>query len=167
MQTRVPASGSSLQVGSFLASRASCSRSTRSTLRPRLSSPRFCNSFSARSLSVSPHPHSSYTCSCGSVVEHCISSAKVVGSVPKKCIPWMYCKSLWIKASVKCINVNAWHSKELSLPNLPKWTMIVSKHQYIADAYPRLIFSIWLNWSQLTDSKTSLTTLLRIQVGLT
>ncbi len=24
----------------------------------------------------------------------------------KKCITWMHCKSLWIKASVKCINVN-------------------------------------------------------------
>ncbi len=24
----------------------------------------------------------------------------------KKCIAWMYCKSLWIKASAKCINVN-------------------------------------------------------------
>ncbi len=52
-------------------------------------------------------------CSCGSVVEHCISSAKVVGSIPrehtywqKKCIAWMHCKSLWIQASAKCINVN-------------------------------------------------------------
>ncbi len=24
------------------------------------------------------------TCSCGSVVEHCVSSAKVVGSIPRK-----------------------------------------------------------------------------------
>ncbi len=24
----------------------------------------------------------------------------------KKCIAWMHCKSLWIKASAKCINVN-------------------------------------------------------------
>ncbi len=32
---------------------------------------------------------------------------KVVDSIPKeqKCIAWMYCKSLWIKASAKCINV--------------------------------------------------------------
>ncbi len=52
-------------------------------------------------------------CSCGSVVEHCVSSAKVVGSISrehtycqKKCITWMYCKSLWIKASAKCIHLN-------------------------------------------------------------
>ncbi len=44
---------------------------------------------------------------------HCVSSAKVVGSIPRehtywqyKCIAWMHCKSLWIKASAKCINVN-------------------------------------------------------------
>ncbi len=24
----------------------------------------------------------------------------------KKCIAWMHCKSLWIKASAKCININ-------------------------------------------------------------
>ncbi len=42
-------------------------------------------------------------------LEHCIGSAKVVGSIPrehtywqKKCIDWMHCKSLWIKASDKC-----------------------------------------------------------------
>ncbi len=47
-------------------------------------------------------------------LEHCVSSAKVVGSIPrehmywpnKKCLTWMHCKSLWIKASAKCINVN-------------------------------------------------------------
>ncbi len=46
-------------------------------------------------------------------LEHCVSSAKVVGSIPtehiltkKNCIAWMHCKSLWIKASAKCINVN-------------------------------------------------------------
>ncbi len=53
----------------------------------------------------------SIECSCGSVVEHCVRSAKVVGSIPrehtyKKCIAWMHCKSLWIKAFAKCINVN-------------------------------------------------------------
>ncbi len=46
-------------------------------------------------------------------LEHCTSSAKVVGSIPRehtywqyKCITWMHCTSLWIKASAKCINVN-------------------------------------------------------------
>ncbi len=56
-----------------------------------------------------------YKCSCGSVVEHCVSSAKGCGFdsqgthiliKKKKCIAWMHCKSLWIKASAKCINVN-------------------------------------------------------------
>ncbi len=50
-----------------------------------------------------------WVCSCGSVVDHCFSSTKVVGSIPRKhtywqynYIPWMHCKSLWIKASAKC-----------------------------------------------------------------
>ncbi len=41
-------------------------------------------------------------------LEDCVSSAKIVGSIPrehtywqKKCIAWMHCKSLWIKASAK------------------------------------------------------------------
>ncbi len=41
-------------------------------------------------------------------LEHCVSSAKVVGSIPrehmywqKKSITWMHCKSFWIKASAK------------------------------------------------------------------
>ncbi len=46
-------------------------------------------------------------------LERCVGSAKFVGSIPRehmywqyKCITWMHCKSLWIKASDKCINVN-------------------------------------------------------------
>ncbi len=43
-------------------------------------------------------------------LEHCVSSAKVQfpGSThtDNTCITWMHCKSLWIKASAKCINVN-------------------------------------------------------------
>ncbi len=61
----------------------------------------------------SSHNHYWIMCSCGSVVEHCVSSAKVVGLILRehmywqyKCIAWMHCKSLWIKASAKCINVN-------------------------------------------------------------
>ncbi len=51
-------------------------------------------------------------CSCGSVVEHCVSSAKGCGfnsqetHTDEQCIAWMHCKSLWIKASAKCIHVN-------------------------------------------------------------
>ncbi len=54
-------------------------------------------------------------------LEHCVSSAKVVGSIPRehtylqyKCIAWMHCKSLWIKASAKCINVNVSKGKPVS-----------------------------------------------------
>ncbi len=43
-------------------------------------------------------------------LEHCVSSAKVVGSIPREHTydKKMYSlnKSLWIKASAKCINVN-------------------------------------------------------------
>ncbi len=45
-------------------------------------------------------------------LEHCISSTNVVDSILRehtywqKCIAWMHCKSLWIKSSAKCINVN-------------------------------------------------------------
>ncbi len=52
-----------------------------------------------------------YVCSCGSVVEHCVSRAKDCGFNShgthiwtKKCIAWMHCKLLWIKASDKCQN---------------------------------------------------------------
>ncbi len=49
-------------------------------------------------------------CSCGSVVEHCVSSTKVVGSIPREHSNtdnvYPKCKLLWIKASAKCINVN-------------------------------------------------------------
>ncbi len=44
-----------------------------------------------------------------SVVEHCVSSAKVVGSIPREHTHWQYMynlNALWIKASAKCINVN-------------------------------------------------------------
>ncbi len=48
-------------------------------------------------------------CSCGSVVEHCVSSTKGCGFdsqrrhiLKNNCIAWMHCKSLWIKASAKC-----------------------------------------------------------------
>ncbi len=58
------------------------------------------------------------------MVEHCVSSAKVVGSIPKM----YYLNVLWIKASTKCVNVNVrwqqlvrlfangWNTKTLNLP---------------------------------------------------
>ncbi len=59
------------------------------------------------------HQFQSTICdSCGLVVEHCVSSANGCGinsqgtHTDKKCIAWMHCKLLWIKASAKCINVN-------------------------------------------------------------
>ncbi len=47
-------------------------------------------------------------CSCGSVVEHYVSSAKGRGfnSQGTHILKMYTCKSLWIKASAKCINVN-------------------------------------------------------------
>ncbi len=44
----------------------------------------------------------------GSVVEHCVSSAKGCGfdSQGTHILIKEKCKSLWIKASAKCINVN-------------------------------------------------------------
>ncbi len=50
---------------------------------------------------------------CGSVVEHCVSSAKGCGFdsqgthiLIKNVYSECNCKSLWIKASAKCVNVN-------------------------------------------------------------
>ncbi len=48
------------------------------------------------------------------MVEHGASNATIMGSIPReskswsnvKTVTWMQCKSLWIKASAKCINVN-------------------------------------------------------------
>ncbi len=48
------------------------------------------------------------------MVEHGASNAKIMGSILReskswskcKTVTWMQCKSLWIKASAKCINVN-------------------------------------------------------------
>ncbi len=64
-------------------------------------------------------------CSCGSVVEHCVSSVKVVGSFPREHMYWqkkcITCKSLWIKASAKCINVNVYiytHTVILALTHI-------------------------------------------------
>ncbi len=51
--------------------------------------------------------------SCGSVIEHCVSSKKGCGfnsqethKLTKKFIIWLHCKSLWIIASAKCIHLN-------------------------------------------------------------
>ncbi len=45
------------------------------------------------------------------MVEHCVNSAKGYGfdsqeHTDNTCITRMHCKSLWIKASAKCVNVN-------------------------------------------------------------
>ncbi len=42
-------------------------------------------------------------------LEHCVSSgfdSQGTHVLTKTCIAWMQCKSLWIKASAKCLNVN-------------------------------------------------------------
>ncbi len=50
-----------------------------------------------------------------------------MGSIPRehtywqyKCIAWMYCKSLWIKASAKCINVNVNVRPQMSVNSVYK-----------------------------------------------
>ncbi len=51
------------------------------------------------------------------LVEHGVSNAKIMGSIPRESKSWqnvetvtrMQCKSLWIKASAKCVNVNVMH----------------------------------------------------------
>ncbi len=48
------------------------------------------------------------------MVEHGTNNAKIMGLIPReskswsnvKTVTYMQCKSLWIKASAKCINVN-------------------------------------------------------------
>ncbi len=65
--------------------------------------------FNGRNQIGRPVPlHSHSKSSCGSVVGNCVSSAKGCGFnsqgthiLTKKCIAWMHCKSLWIKASAK------------------------------------------------------------------
>ncbi len=65
-----------------------------------------------RKLNKSKLNNTHVECSCGSVVEHCVSSTKGCGFnsqasnlLIKKFIACMHCKSLWIKASANCINV--------------------------------------------------------------
>ncbi len=67
-------------------------------------------------------------------LEHCVSSAKVVGSIPrehiywqnKKCLTLMHCKSLWIKASAKCINVNVNMHEKLLKVQCRYWSVFFS-----------------------------------------
>ncbi len=98
-----------------------------------------------------------FTCSCGSVVEHCVSNAKVVGSIPREHTYWpkMYnlnvvqlCKSLWIKASAKCINVNV--DMKIRPPWLspqPRWPPRLSPRPrqslvtpWLSTKFPQLFF---------------------------
>ncbi len=72
----------------------------------------FLNTLTQRMEYKADTPHVTYV-PVAQWLEHCVSSTKVVGSNPRehtywqyKCITWMHCKSLWIKASAKYINVN-------------------------------------------------------------
>ncbi len=75
---------------------------------------------------------------CGSVVEHCVSCAKGCGFdsqgthiLMKMLITWMHCKSLWINASAKCINVNVCvpPSASLNTPSLSPLLLCCSRGQ--------------------------------------
>ncbi len=68
-------------------------------------------------------------CSCGSVVEHCVSSSRGCGFnsqgthiLGKKSTAWMHCQSLQIKASAKYVNVN-WleQNNDNAALNVEKW----------------------------------------------
>ncbi len=71
-------------------------------------------------------------------LEHCVSSAKAVGSIPREHTYWQYkcisrCKSLWIKASDKCkcdafllISVTG---AQLSLTVCLPWTKLAFQHK--------------------------------------
>ncbi len=80
------------------------------------------------------------------MVEHGASNAKIMGLIPreskswsnvKKTVTWMQCKSLWIKASAKCINVNVTINAPdvifIKIPNC--WSLILSE-----------VTKIWRTW---------------------
>ncbi len=88
--------------------------------------------------------------------EHCVSSAKVVGSIPRehmywqyKCVAWMLCKSLWIKASAKCkcnniLEYNCFYCNFLSNTySLGEHKRLLSKTLYIYK-YILIISNFWL-----------------------
>ncbi len=95
-------------------------------------------------------------CSCGSVVEHCVSSAKVVGSIPREHMYWqnmynlnaLHCKSLWIKASAKCVNVNVmYHPVKVYLVILSIWLHTIDSSRllagWITTCSEALVVSVW------------------------
>ncbi len=90
-------------------------------------------------------------CSCGSVVEHYVSRANVVGSISREhtywqyiCIAWMHCKSLWIKASAKCINVNVVCSiPELQSFQFQLFSSVSSKEEMTGNRIVLLILLVY------------------------
>ncbi len=136
-------------------------------------------------------------CSCGSVVEHCVSSAKGCGFNSQgthilkiKCIAWMHCKSLWIKASAKCINVNVterdtqferWMEDDRQPPRREQFTELdLNIHLYLTLNYVTasehlkysarktlwcFLMCLWLLWG-LTIVNTIVYAQYRIWIGL-
>ncbi len=112
---------------------------------------------------------------CGSVVEHCVSSAKGCGfdSQGTHILMKMYnlnanCKSLWIKASAKCINVNKCRSISF-LKNKNKrfrtvlHNYILQLHKHFSLKYTVQIFTsflwdilklLWVNKRQNSHGKS-------------
>ncbi len=85
-------------------------------------------------------------------LEHCVSSAKVVGFdsqgthiLTKKIIA---CKSLWIKASAKCINVNV---NVKYLPNIGYVHTVSAYNEQFVLQTTRLVHTAYINkiWSSL------------------
>ncbi len=92
--------------------------------------------------------------SCGSVVEHCVSSAKGCGFnsqgthilIKKKCIAWMHCKSLWIKASAKCkCKCNIWWRPFTAEdPLVSKWCNVKCLQIYTDEETNS--YTSWMAW---------------------
>ncbi len=88
---------------------------------------------------------------CGSVVEHCVSCAKGCGfdsqgtHVQLKCITWMHCKSHWIKASAKCINVNV--NVNVKRARQPGWSILDPIRTPIAASHVDVTLTLtWGEW---------------------
>ncbi len=87
-------------------------------------------------------------------LEHCVSSAKVVGSIPREhmywqkiCIAWMHCKSLWIKASAKCINVNVPMFPERTRDAASWWTLWGMLSAWpVPESCVKQLQSYWSTW---------------------
>jgi len=76
-----------------------------------------------------------------------------VGSIPRELmywlnnsLTWMHCKSLWIKASTKCININVGEQLMWCYIYLSR-SALMKKLIYVLDYLRFNTFSFWVNCS--------------------